>query len=293
MIKWYHWLLFAVVVLIALSMSWYSMTDLATNGFDLPWLLSAGVSLAFDVGAIWLGMMAIEYAKTDDSGLWPELWAFTFVLTSVYINVQHAVVNDYGLVGMVMFGAAPVIAGVMLKVMLSFMTRHQRRTAGTLVPRLPRVGLLTWLRYRKQTWQLMSISMQKRLVDAADQLDIPEDRHAIFVGKATVQDDIIDIPQLNMSETVANNVQIIEKTELVMPRTEQDIDDIVYEGELVTIPDWLPREPTMSLAKIAEICVQNGQLDINTILSWTRIVKGSDIQYGSMYKAVQRARQKV
>lgn len=292
MLKWYHWVLFYVVVIIALSMSWYSMTDLATTGFDLPWILSAGVSLAFDIGAIWLGMMAIEYAKTSDSGLWPELWAFVFVFASVYINVQHALVNDYGVVGMVMFGAAPVIAGVMFKVMLSFITRHQRRTSGTLVARLPRVGLLTWFRYHGQTWQLMSIAMQKRLVDAADKLDMPEDRHAIFVGQAKVQEDIIDIPELALSTVDNPDVGIVHNPDF-LTRTEKDIDDIVYIGEVMSIPEWLPKEPTMSLAKIAEVCVQNGISNVNNILTWTRLIKGSDIQYGSMYKAVQRAKQKV
>src|SRR3954465_3643234 len=193
MIKWYHWLLFALVVLVSLAMSWYSMMDLATNSFSLPWLLSAGLSLAFDGGAIFLGMMSIEYAKTQDSGAWAEFWTFVFVVGSVYINVQHANLTDYGLVGMIMFGAAPVIAGVMLKVLLSFITRQQRRTSGRVVDRLPSVGWLTWIRYYRQTWKLMSVAMQKRLVDAADKLDMPSDKHAIFVGQAQVQQDIIDI----------------------------------------------------------------------------------------------------
>ena len=310
MIRWYHWVLFAAVVLVALAMSWYSMMDLAINSFSLPWLLSAGLSLAFDGGAIFLGMMSIEYAKTQDSGAWAELWTFIFVLGSVYINVQHANLTNYGIVGMVMFGAAPVIAGVMLKVLLSFITRQQRRTSGRVVDRLPSVGWLTWVRYYRQTWKLMSVAMQKRLVDAADKLDMPSDKHAIFVGQAEVQQDIIDIPvidttktELTSTEVVHDNVKSsglmpIEVHDNVqpiidMPRTEQDIDDIVYEGVLLTTPPWLPREQTMSLAKIAEICIQNGMTDTSTILSWARDIKRSDIQYGTMYKSVQRAKKKV
>lgn len=296
MIKWYHWVLFSLVVLVALAMSWYSMMDLATDSFSLPWLLSAGVSLAFDGGAIWLGMMSIEYAKTHDSGAWAELWTFAFVLTSVYINVQHAVLSGFGLVGMIMFGAAPVIAGVMLKVLLSFITRQQRRASGRLVDRLPTVGWLTWLRYRRQTWRLMSVAMQKRLVDAADKLDMPEDKHSIFVGQAKVEIDAIEAPVIDTDKTetpALEVVQVQEKTQDLMPRTEQDIDDIVYEGVIMTTPDWLPREQTMSLAKIAEICVQNGMTDTATILSWAKDIKRSDIQYGTMYKTVKRAKEKV
>jgi hypothetical protein len=296
MIKWYHWLLFAVVVVVSLAMSWYSMMDLATNSFSLPWLLSASVSVIFDVGAVFLGLMSIEYAKTQDSGAWAELGTYAFALTSVYINVQHAILNMYGLVGEVMFGAAPVIAAVMLKVMLSFLTRQQRRASGRLVDRLPSVGILTWLRYGGQTWNLMSVAMRKRLVDAADKLDIPEDRHSIFVGQAQVQEDIIDIPQISMTKTEVDTPELVQdkiNSPVLMPRTAQDIDDIVYEGVVMSIPDWLPRERTMSLAKIAEICVENGMTDIGTILSWAKDIKHSDIQYGTMYKSVQRAKQKV
>jgi hypothetical protein len=296
MIRWYHWVLFGIVVLVALAMSWYSMMDLAVNGFSLPWLLSASVSVIFDVGAIFLGLMSIEYAKTQDSGAWAELGTYAFAMTSVYINVQHAVLNTYGLVGEVMFGAAPVIAAIMLKVMLSFITRQQRRASGRLVDRLPTVGVLTWFRYTGQTWNLMSVAMRKRLVDAADKLDIPEDRHSIFVGQAQVQQDIIDIPQIAVTKTEVDTQELVQDKSNsldLMPRTEQDIDDIVYEGVLVNIPDWLPREKTMSLARIAEICVENGTTDIGTILSWAKDIKRSDIAYSTMYKSVQRAKQKV
>lgn len=295
MLRWYHWILFSIVVIVALAMSWYSMMDLATVSFNLPWLLSASVSVIFDIGAIFLGLMSIEYAKTQDSGAWAELGTYGLALTSVYINVQHAIFNLYGLVGEVMFGAAPVIAAILLKVILSFITRQQRRTSGRLVDRLPTVGVLTWLRYRRQTWKLMSVAMQKRLVDAADKLDMPSDKHAIFVGQAEIQQDIIDIPAINTRQaemalptSVPDNVNTVE----IMPRTEQDIDDIVYEGVLLSTPDWLPREQTMSLAKMAEICVQNGMTDTSTILSWAKDIKRSDIAYSTMYKSVQRAKQK-
>lgn len=296
MLKWYHWTLFAVVVVIALSMSWYSMMDLTYNGFDLPWLLSASVSAVFDVGAILLGLIAIEKAKTQDSGIGTELWTFAFVLASVYINVQHAVLSDYGLVGMIMFGAAPVIAGVLLKVMLAFVTRHARRKSGMLVDRLPNVGLLTWLRYRRESWALMSVAMKKRLIDAAAKLDMSEDRHAIFAGQMDVQTDTVKAPQIVQELTTDKTPELVQpdsiRQDLIPVRTESDIDEIVYIGELVDVPDWLPKEPTMSLGRIAEICVENGQTDTTMILQWAKDIKHSDVKYGSMYKAVQRAKEK-
>lgn len=297
MLKWYHWTLFSIVVLIALSMSWYSMMDLAYNGFSLPWILSASVSAVFDLGAVFLGLMTIEYAKTQDSGLWAELGTYLFALTSVYINVQHAIIAQYEIVGMVMFGAAPVVAAVLLKVILSFISRRVLREHGRVVDKLPKVGALTWLRYSRQTWTLMSLAMQKRLVDAATGLDMPEDRHAIFVGQADVQAVPVKAPEINQELTAAQTpVQValpVKRQDLIPVRTAQDIDDIVYTGIVVDVPDWLPREPTMSLGRIAEICIENNVTDTTTILQYAKDIKKSDVKYGSMYKAVQRARQKV
>lgn len=297
MIRWYHWTLFSVVVCIALVMSWYSMTDLTYNGFDIPWILSASVSLIFDLGGMFLGLMAIEYAKTQDSGFWPEVWTFAFIGASVYINVQHADMSGYGTVGMVVFGAAPVVAGVLLKVLLSFLTRQARRQAGRQVDRLPSVGLLTWARYSRASWTLMSVAMRKRLVDAGAKLDIPEDRHAIFAGQMDVQTATVETPQTFKELTTDRTPELVhvdsKRQDLIPVRTESDIDEIVYIGELVTIPDWLPKEPTMSLGRIAEICIENGQTDTRTILQWAKDIKHSDIKYGSMYKAVQRAKEKV
>lgn len=294
MIKWYHWGLFVIVTLVALAMSWYSMTDLTHNGFGVPWILAASVSLVFDVGGIFLGLMAIEYAKTQDNGVWVELSAFLFIAASVYINVQHAVWGDYGTVGMVVFGAAPVVTGIILKVILSFLTRQARRQAGRVVDKLPTIGVLTWVRYFKPSVRLMSLAMQHRLIQAADRLDKVEDRHSIFAGQAQVSRPAIEAPETT-AETLENTTPALpsvpHNSPLNEPRTPEDIEEIVYMGEVLDVPKWLPREPTMSLGKIAQTCIENGQTDVGTILSWAKIIKQSDVKYGSMYKAVQRARQ--
>jgi hypothetical protein len=287
LIKWYHWILFAVVVLVALAMSWYSMMDLSTNTFSIPWLLSAGVSLAFDGGAIWLGMMSIEYAKTQDSGAWAEIWTFAFVLTSVYINVQHAVIGGFGLVGMIMFGAAPVIAGVMLKVLLSFITRQQRRTSGRLVDRLPTVGWLTWLRYRRQTWKLMSVAMQKRLVDAADKLDISSDKHAIFVAQVEVP----EVKPVVIEKDTVTELGPAIKTPQISSETVETKQ--LTTGDNVSLPVWLPYEPTMTLATLVRTCMDNGVLDMETIYRHAKTLKGQDVNKLSLYKTLDREKKKV
>jgi len=306
MLNWYTKAFFLISVLIALAMSWYSMTDLATNFYGVPLWLAVLVSLAFDVGALALGLVSVEYAKTNDSGFLAEAGTFAFVLASIYINVSHASIAGYGIPGMVMFGSAPVIAGIVLKVYLNFVTRQARREAGRLVERLPVTGKLTWLLYPKQSFALLRVAMQHRLMSAADVLQLPEDKHGLFdrkaladkaqVIQATVQDMPSKAPE-SLPEASEIPRQALPKAEDKMPdlmpaRTEVDIDEIVYSGDIVSLPAWLPREPTMSISKIASKCLENGEADIRTIMDYASNIKGSPQNYSTVQKAVLRARAK-
>lgn len=297
MLKWYYYVLFAIVALSALSMTWWSMYDLGVHVMSLPPVVAGITSSIFDIGGLYMGLLSIQYARTHDSGFWTELGAFSFITASVYIVSQHGVLLDYPTAGVFMFAAAPVVLGIILKATLNYLARQHRRETGRIADKLPAVGWLTWVRYTKPSWTLMSVAMKKRLIDAAGKLDMGEDRHAIFAGQMDVQTDTVKAPEIVKELTTDRTPELVhmdsKRQDLIPVRTESDIDEIVYIGHLVTIPDWLPKEPTMSLGRIAEICVENGQTDTNTILQWAKDIKHSDVKYGSMYKAVQRARQKV
>jgi hypothetical protein len=87
--------MFAVVAVVALVMTWWSMYDLGTGTLHAPEIVSAGVSLIFDIAAIYFGALAIKYAQTDDSGFLAELVTFALIATSTYIVIQHAIIDGY------------------------------------------------------------------------------------------------------------------------------------------------------------------------------------------------------
>lgn len=286
MIKWYEHVLFAAVTLVALSMTWYSMMDLATGQFDLPTILSMGVSLAFDGAAILSASLSIKYARTADSGLMTELATFAFIATSVYITVQHAVLADYGVVGMVMFGAAPVIVGIILKLYLNFLTRQARKDAGRIVERLPVAGTLTWLRYPKESFRLMSVAMQNRLIKAADRVEMPEDRHGIF--QATVGQ-----PQTvakTSVKPVLASVRPAKKAPQQLPEVSQTKQ--LTSPDTVSLPVWLPHEPTMSLGKLVRTCLDNGVFDLETMFRYAKDIKGHEVNKMSLSRTLTREKQK-
>ncbi|KAI4217860.1 MAG: hypothetical protein L6R40_008818, partial [Gallowayella cf. fulva] len=52
--------------------------------------------------------------------------------------------------------------------------------------------------------------MQKRLVDAASKLDMPEDRHAIFAGQMDVQKTPVEAPQIVQELTEDRTPELVQ-----------------------------------------------------------------------------------
>lgn len=294
MLKWYYYVLFGVVAVIALSMTWWSMMDMGVNILDTPTWLSAGVSLVFDLGGMFLGLLSIQYAKTQDSGFWVELFAFAFIGTSTYIVIQHAILENYPMGGIVMFAAAPIVLGIMLKALLGYLTRQARREAGRVVERLPSVGWLTWLRYSSQTWNLMSVAMQQRLVNAADRLELSPDRHGIFGDRPGVLQASVGQPE-TITETPSDNnlgqVQDNNKTSEQLSGTEPKKQ--LTTSDNVSLPVWLPHEPDMKLSTLVRACLDNSVLDLETIYRYAKTLKGQDVNKDSLSRTLSREKQKL
>ena len=281
-LPWYYLVLFGVVTLVALSMTWWSMYDLAVMTMSVPKPLAGGLSLAFDIGGVYLGLLSIDYAKTSDSGFWTELGTYLFIGVSTYIVAQHAILFDYPTAGVIMFAAAPIIVGIMLKATLNYITRNARKQAGRVTEKLPSVGWLTWIRYGKQAFKLMSVAMQGRLINAADKLDIAEDKHAIFKAPETIV--------YKTEDKVQDNV-------LEAPETKQQLSQSLVRKELtssdtVSLPAWLPREPTMSLATLSRTCLDNGVMDIETVYRYALELKGQEVNKMSLSRTLSRLRTK-
>lgn len=302
MLNWYTKAFFGISVLIALAMSWYSMTDLATTYYQVPLWLAVMISLAFDVGALFLGLVSVEYAKTNDSGILAEVGAFLFIVASIYINVSHALAASYGLPGMVMFGSAPVIAGIALKVYLNFINRQAKREAGRLVERLPVSGKLTWMIYPKQSFGLLKVAMRHRLIQAAGKMILEEDTHNLFANKAGIQQadqaplkasaTIEDMPDKALQASGKGNKASRRQAKALPVRNQADIDEIVYAEGIVNLPAWLPDEPTMSISKIVDKCVENNETDIGTVINYASRIKRTPVNYSTVQKAMFRSRSK-
>jgi hypothetical protein len=281
-LPWYIVVLLSVVTVVALVMTWYSMMDLGVSYLSLPVWLAVGVSLTFDGGAVFLSWMSVQYAKTTDSGFWTELAAFGFIGTGVYIVVQHAVLAGYPEAGIIMFAAAPVIVGIMLKVTLNYYSRQARKQAGRVTEKLPSVGWLTWLRYMPQTWRLMSVAMQGRLINAADKLDIGSDTHDIFKTRVLAAQTVV--------RTTPDTISDMSETSKEL--SGQPDKPALTSSDNLSLPVWLPHEPTMSFGTLVRTCLDNGMTDLESVYRLSLTLKGQDVNKASLSRTLAREKTK-
>ncbi|QAY08696.1 hypothetical protein SEA_GENIE2_34 [Streptomyces phage Genie2] len=144
---------FGSVLIVALALSWWSLYSMAVEFYGVPKALAFGVSIAFDGAALFVADLASKYARTEDSGLAPKLATYIFVGTSVYLNVEHAALLNYGTPGKVLFGAPPVIAGVLFELYLRFVHRSEMRANGLVPKRMPVFGKVSWMIFPWKTFK--------------------------------------------------------------------------------------------------------------------------------------------
>ncbi len=184
--------LFSIAVIVALVMSWFSMTDLATTTFAMPKWIAVVISLAFDIGAIFLLLITVSAALKGENATMAKLATLAFIGTSLYINVVHADVSGYGTVGMIMFGAAPAIVFIAFEIYLRHILKQELRTQGLIPDRMPKVGLLAWVRHFPKAFKLSSRALETRIIKEDVILDVKnegyEKREMINVGPAKVEE---------------------------------------------------------------------------------------------------------
>lgn len=152
LLDWRGSVSFGAVLIVALALSWWSLYSLAVTFYGVPQILAIGVSIAFDGAALFVADLASKYARTEDSGMATKLATYLFVGASVYLNVEHAILLNYGVPGMVLFGAPPVIAGILFELYLRFVHRSEMRSLGLVPKRMPVFGKVSWMIFPRKTF---------------------------------------------------------------------------------------------------------------------------------------------
>lgn len=285
------WALFIVVSTIALAISWWSMFTLGVDTFHMPAILAGSVSAAFDLGAVLLALIAMKYATSGDSGTATEIYAFIFMGVSAWINGYHAYSLNYGLVGIVVFAAAPIISAIVLKVILKYLNKQTLRSLGRTVRHLPVAGKLTWILKPKQSFSLLMMAMEDRLQSAW----ISHVRH-----DETTPADIATAYEKQQAKLRFAETREISpvRTEIATDLTETDTEiDLFAEVDAIAedlkntkirIPSYL--NDSMSVRAIARECYSNGITESDEVFKYVNALSDNEVSLASVRKAVSAAK---
>lgn len=287
-LHWGAWLLFIIITLVALAISWWSMYTLATDSFHMPVILAGSVSLAFDLGAAFLAIVAIYYARAAESGFSVEVFALVFMFASAWINGMHADILNYGIVGIVLFAAAPVMSAIFLKVILNYLNRQALKSHGRTVRHLPVAGKLTWILKPKQSFALLMLAMNDRLQSAwinhvrHDEISVRDIEKAFEIQNAKAR----------FAATPVHKAEITEIATETDPEIEiaAEIDAIAEDlkNDIITIPIYL--NDKMSTREIARRCWANGMTDPSEVFKYVNALNDNEVSLQTVRKAVSAAK---
>ncbi|QGH76343.1 hypothetical protein SEA_DAUBENSKI_33 [Streptomyces phage Daubenski] len=269
-LDWRGSISFGVVLIVALALSWWSLYSLAVTFYGVPQILAIGVSAAFDGAALFVADLASKYARTEDSGLATKLATYLFVGASVYLNVEHAMLLSYGIPGMVLFGAPPVIAGILFELYLRFVHRSEMRANGLVPKRMPVFGKISWLIFPGKTFGGFKDVVFFRLNEAVTNVTgQPLDR------KKTK--DKSDKTSDRTFKVTTPDVPVTDKTVTNVP---------VTRTKTVTNPSVTSKDKSVS-ALVRELW-DKGVTDRKELHKQICDIKGTDVPLNTVNKAVSR-----
>jgi hypothetical protein len=266
---------FGIVLIVALALSWWSLYSLAVTFYGVPQILAIGVSAAFDGAALFVADLASKYARTEDSGFATKLATYLFVGASVYLNVEHAMLLSYGIPGMVLFGAPPVIAGILFELYLRFVHRSEMRANGLVPKRMPVFGKISWLIFPGKTFGGFKDVVFFRLNEVVTGVTGQPVQRTKSRDKVTKKDKtefIVTTPDVPVTDKVTRHIpDIVTKTE--------DVPDNVRTSDISS---------DKSVSALVRALWQQGITDRTELHKKICDIKGTSVPVNTVNKAVSR-----
>lgn len=266
------------VLIIALAISWWSLFTLALS-FGMPTLLAIGVSIAFDGAALFFAGMTNKYALADDNGTFPKTATYLMIGLSVVLNVMHAVQLALPMSGIIMFGAASVIAGLIFEVHLRYVHRKTLKEKGRVLDKLPLTGILAFVVHPVVTFRVMNKSIKKRLWTASTTVSDFDETSDIFKKRQKTK---VETKPKTIKATATRQDRDNEDKQLETKDAGTKTKDIV----LLDKPETNMKD--MSVAKIVAYLKDNGIQDRETIRQKVSQIKETDVSKATINKTIGR-----
>lgn len=151
--RYLRYAMFALTLLIALALSGWSLFTLAIS-LGIPKILAVVTSVAYDGAAIYMGLLANEYAKDDQASGTTRMWTYLLIIVSAGFNAYHGYLMSN--VAIPFFAMPSIAAGALFSEGIKFENREALKLAKRLPERLTRLPKIAWLRYPKKTFDHVS-----------------------------------------------------------------------------------------------------------------------------------------
>ncbi|MFE7547061.1 DUF2637 domain-containing protein [Streptomyces gardneri] len=163
--KWVIRGILALVMAAALGLGTWSIYTLLTQVFRTPDFIAVIGCGLFDISGIYFALLAQSYATTTDSGLAPRLAMAGMVGTSAWVNWKHAQMENWGVVGGVIFAAAPLIAELAFEMGHRFEHREALRNLGRVAQTLPVLGKWSWIAHPVRSRKTLDAHIRAALTE--------------------------------------------------------------------------------------------------------------------------------
>ena len=268
---------FGLVLAVALAISWWSLFTLALS-FGMPTILAIAVSAAFDGAALFFAGMTHKYALSDDNGTFPKTATYLMVIISIVLNIMHAFNLGFGLSGMIMFGAASFVAGLIFEVYLRYVHRQTLKANGRVLDKLPLTGLVAMLVHPVITFRVHNKAIKRRLQLASVSVSDFDDKDDIFKKRQKTATKLE-----TATEDKPKTIKAIAERQDKKPETKDKETKTLV---LVSKPETETKD--MSIAKLVSHLRGQGIEDRETIRQEVSRIKGQDITKATINKTFQR-----
>jgi hypothetical protein len=191
---------------------------------------------------------------------------------------------SYGVPGMVLFGAPPVIAGILFELYLRFIHRSEMRSMGLVPKRMPVFGRISWLIFPGKTFggfkDVVFFRLNEVVTNVTGQ-EVTRDKRKS--DKVTKRDRTFSVmsPDVPVSDTVPDKM-----TKLVTMSPDKVTDDTGHVTKPVTKSVTMTKDKSVS-SLVRELWTK-GVTDRTELHKQICDIKGTTVPVNTVNKAVSR-----
>ncbi|MFB8401284.1 hypothetical protein [Streptomyces sp. NPDC055912] len=166
-----------------MAVAWSSQTSYAMDAFGW-WLIAAlGFAAAWELTTTFTAWMYHQSRSQGDSGLIYRFMTWVFAAGAAAMNYAHHCGPDgRPTQAAVAFATMSIVGMILWELYASLLHREHARAEGRVAKARPRIGLIRWVRYPRQSWTAWSLTINNQALDTLEKAWEAADRSLAQAG---------------------------------------------------------------------------------------------------------------